>query len=158
MEIPLWQLSPHLKTCGSSMSVNKKIIIVRPDELLDSTRINIIFRTGSRFLASGFLGSLANSGDWISRYPMENRLVWGAARPLRACYCWSRSKQSEWRIQYQASAWRSARKLQTLGKCSSTNLESFTFRLLTQPTQGVFLRSASIESFFDSYFIKKWTK
>lgn len=37
------------------MSVNKKIIIVRPDELLDSKRINIIFRTGSRFLASGFL-------------------------------------------------------------------------------------------------------
>ena len=45
------------------MSVNKKIIIDSPDELLDSKRINIIFRTGSRFLASGFLGSLANSGD-----------------------------------------------------------------------------------------------
>ena len=52
-----------LKPCGSSVSVNKKINIVRHDELLDSTRINIIFRTGSRFLASGFLGSLANSGD-----------------------------------------------------------------------------------------------
>ena len=49
----------------------------------------------------------------------------------------------------------SARKLQTLGKCSSTNLESFTFRLLTQLTQGIFLRSASFDSLFEVYFIKK---
>ena len=93
-----------------------------------------------------------------SRAPLRKIALWclvvGAARPLRACNCWSRSKQSEWRIQYQASAWRSARKLQTLGKCSSTNLESFTFRLLTQLSQGVFLRSASAYSLFDAYFVK----
>ncbi len=62
-DIHKWHSFCPLNPCGSSMSVNKKIIIVRPDELLDSKRINIIFRTGSRFLASGFLGSLANSGD-----------------------------------------------------------------------------------------------
>ena len=64
-------------------------------------------------------------------------------------------EQSELRIQYQASARLSARKLQTLGKCSSTNLESFTFRLLTQLTQGVFLRSASFLTLFDGYFVKQ---
>ena len=67
-------------------------------------------------------------------------------------------EQSELRLQYLASAWRSARKLQTLGKCSSTNLESFTFRLLTQPTQGIFLRSASFWTLFDVYFVKQWKK
>lgn len=36
-------------------SVNKKITIIRPVVLMDSTGIKIIFRTTSRFLASGFL-------------------------------------------------------------------------------------------------------
>ncbi len=45
--------------------------------------------------------------------------------------------------------------LQTLSKCLSTNLESFTFRLLTQPTQGIFLRYAIVVSLFDAYFVEK---
>ena len=81
---------------------------------------------------------------WNLALPWKENLVWVAARSFRVQGCYSEPlEHSELRIQHQVSAWRAARKLQTLGKCSSTNLYSFTFRPLTQKTEGIFLRFAS---------------
>ena len=47
-------ISPRPRIRESSVSVNKKVIIICHDELLESKGIKIIFRIGSQFLASGF--------------------------------------------------------------------------------------------------------
>ena len=64
----------------------------------------------------------------ILRYPMKNHLVWG---------CKALSSKASNSMYVLKSV-----------------LELFTFRLLTQRTQGVFLQSASIRYPFDIFLLK----